>query len=64
MAFWRDGFLGTDDSSLVERIGVDVKPVEGSYTNIKITNRGDLLFAEFLLRNKKIVSSRNWVRRS
>jgi 2-C-methyl-D-erythritol 4-phosphate cytidylyltransferase len=42
----RDGFTGTDDSVLVERLGVDVRIAEGSYTNIKITTPEDLLWAE------------------
>ena len=39
-----DGFLGTDDSTLAERIGVKVKMTEGDYDNIKITTREDLDF--------------------
>ena len=45
-----DGFYGTDDSSLVERIGIKVKIVNGAYENLKITTSEDLLFAEFLMR--------------
>jgi 2-C-methyl-D-erythritol 4-phosphate cytidylyltransferase len=37
-----DGFLGTDDASLVERLGVPVRIVEGDRKNIKITSRHDL----------------------
>lgn len=44
-----DGFSGTDDTVLVERIGSKVKLVEGSYKNIKITTPEDLLIAEALL---------------
>jgi len=39
----------TDDSSLVERMGKIVHVVEGSYTNIKITNPSDIKLAEFYL---------------
>lgn len=39
----------TDDSSLVEKMGVRVKLVKGSYRNIKITTREDLKMAEALL---------------
>ena len=39
-----DGFLGTDDSTLAEKIGVKVKMTEGDYDNIKITTREDLDF--------------------
>ncbi|WP_379163895.1 2-C-methyl-D-erythritol 4-phosphate cytidylyltransferase [Paenibacillus sp. sgz5001063] len=48
----RDGFLGTDDSSLAERSGIPVAVVEGSYANIKITTPEDLDFAEFTQRNR------------
>ncbi|WHY18992.1 2-C-methyl-D-erythritol 4-phosphate cytidylyltransferase [Paenibacillus sp. G2S3] len=48
----RDGFLGTDDSSLAERAGIPVSVVEGSYRNIKITTPEDLDFAEFTERNR------------
>ncbi|AWB46160.1 2-C-methyl-D-erythritol 4-phosphate cytidylyltransferase [Paenibacillus sp. CAA11] len=44
----REGFLGTDDSVLVERIGRRVKVVEGDYSNIKITTPEDLDYAEFV----------------
>ncbi len=36
-------FLGTDDSSLVERVGEKVKVITGDYDNIKITTLEDLL---------------------
>lgn len=45
----RDGFLGTDDAMLLERLGIPVHVVEGSYTNFKITTPEDLQWAEFLL---------------
>ncbi len=32
-----DGFVGTDDSSLIERLGGRVLVVEGSRNNIKLT---------------------------
>lgn len=41
-----DGFIGTDDAMLVERIGQRVVLVEGSYNNIKITTQEDLVNAE------------------
>ena len=44
----QNGFLGTDDASLVERIGVPVKLVTGDYGNIKITTPEDLLIADAL----------------
>jgi len=45
-------FYGTDDAQLVERIGVPVKMVEGSYENIKITTLEDIVFAEDVLRRR------------
>lgn len=47
----KDDFFGTDDASLVERMGVKVKIIEGNYENVKITTPDDVQFAEFLLRN-------------
>ena len=41
-----DGFSGTDDAVLVERLGRRLKLVNGSYFNIKITTREDLALAE------------------
>jgi len=40
----------TDESSLVERLGVNVAIVEGSSRNIKITREADLVIAEAILR--------------
>jgi len=45
-AAFADGFNGTDDASLVERLGIAVTVLMGSYTNIKITTPEDLLIAE------------------
>jgi len=46
-----DGFLGTDEASLVERSGHEVAVVMGSPRNIKITTPGDLELAEFYLKS-------------
>jgi 2-C-methyl-D-erythritol 4-phosphate cytidylyltransferase len=43
-----DGFVGTDTSSVVERIGHPVAVVAGSQENIKITTSDDLLRAELI----------------
>ncbi|MGZ4790127.1 MAG: 2-C-methyl-D-erythritol 4-phosphate cytidylyltransferase [Terriglobales bacterium] len=43
----RDGFRGTDESSVVERMGHPVSVVMGSPRNIKITTPADLELAEF-----------------
>ena len=45
-----DGFLGTDDASLVERYGAKVHVVMDSYQNIKVTTPEDLVVAEAFLR--------------
>ena len=45
----QDGFLGTDDASLVEQIGEAVFVVESDYGNLKITTPEDLWMAEALL---------------
>lgn len=46
-----DGFYGTDDSMLVERLGIKIKMVEGDYNNIKITTPEDLYIGEVILEN-------------
>ncbi|MFA4916198.1 MAG: 2-C-methyl-D-erythritol 4-phosphate cytidylyltransferase [Syntrophales bacterium] len=51
-----DHFYGTDDASLVERIGIKVKMIPGSYDNIKITTRDDLVLGEFLIGRQKEIS--------
>ena len=38
----QDGFLGTDEASMVERLDVEVSVVLGSDRNIKITKPGDM----------------------
>ena len=49
-----ESFLGTDDSMLVERLGVKVDIVEGSYENIKITTPEDLDIAQMILKKSKV----------
>jgi 2-C-methyl-D-erythritol 4-phosphate cytidylyltransferase len=46
-----DGFMGTDEASLVERSGHPVAVVMGSARNIKITTPADLELAEFFLKH-------------
>lgn len=46
----REGFLGTDDASLVERLGIPVKILHGSRFNFKITTPEDMALAEALLK--------------
>jgi 2-C-methyl-D-erythritol 4-phosphate cytidylyltransferase len=49
----KDRFYGTDDASLVERMGRPVKMIPASYENIKITTPEDLLLAEFLFKRSR-----------
>ena len=57
--FWRptteaqaDGFLGTDDASLVERIGHSVHIVKSDYRNIKITTPEDIIVGEAFIKSQ------------
>lgn len=45
----REGYTGTDDALLVERLGKDVKVINGSRCNIKITTQEDLMLARAML---------------
>jgi 2-C-methyl-D-erythritol 4-phosphate cytidylyltransferase len=45
-----DGFMGTDEASLVERSGGAVAVVMGSPRNLKITTPSDMELAEFYLK--------------
>ena len=44
-----ENYHGTDDSSLVERLGIKVKIIPGTPYNIKITTPEDLLLAQTIL---------------
>jgi 2-C-methyl-D-erythritol 4-phosphate cytidylyltransferase len=48
-----DGFTGTDESSLVERLPHQVAIIEGDYDNIKLTTPEDLYFAQAILRKRQ-----------
>lgn len=48
-----EGFLGTDDASLVERLGEVVRLVEGEPTNRKLTTPDDLQWAEWWWRSRR-----------
>jgi 2-C-methyl-D-erythritol 4-phosphate cytidylyltransferase len=45
----QEGFIGTDDASLVERLGQTVKIIPGSRSNLKITSQEDLELARAML---------------
>jgi 2-C-methyl-D-erythritol 4-phosphate cytidylyltransferase/2-C-methyl-D-erythritol 2,4-cyclodiphosphate synthase len=47
-----DGFYGTDDASLVERMGFRLQMIAAFDENIKITTPEDLLMAEFLIKRQ------------
>ena len=44
----------TDDSSLVERLGIKIKIIKGDYTNFKVTTKIDLELAKVLIRKEFI----------
>ena len=48
----RDGVYATDDATLLEHLGVPVVIVQGSYRNIKITTKEDLVIARALLEDR------------
>ena len=48
-----DGFRGTDDSVLVERLGYPVRLIQGTYENLKVTTSADLARAEQVLRDRR-----------
>lgn len=47
-----DKFLGSDDASLVERLGHPVRIAEGSNENIKITHFPDFILAKEILKRR------------
>lgn len=52
---YADCFYGTDDASLVERLGIPVKIVDGAYDNIKITTPNDIAAAESIIRQRECI---------
>ncbi|MFY9706395.1 MAG: 2-C-methyl-D-erythritol 4-phosphate cytidylyltransferase [Desulfobacterales bacterium] len=46
----RDDYVGTDDATLVERLGFPVTIISGSKSNIKVTTAEDLAMAAALLK--------------
>lgn len=46
-----EGIEGTDDSSLVEKYGVKVHVIWGTYDNIKLTTPEDLVLAELFIKS-------------
>ncbi|HZK00008.1 MAG TPA: 2-C-methyl-D-erythritol 4-phosphate cytidylyltransferase [Tissierellaceae bacterium] len=56
-----EGIVGTDDSSLVEKMGYDIKMIMGSYDNIKITTPEDLVIAESLSKDMGNILSKRGI---
>ncbi|KGP72515.1 2-C-methyl-D-erythritol 4-phosphate cytidylyltransferase [Pontibacillus yanchengensis] len=50
----KTGYLGTDDASLVERLGLPVEIVQGSYDNIKLTTPEDVEKAQAILKKRSM----------
>ncbi len=50
---YQEGYYGTDDASLVERMGGPVRTIQGIPYNIKITTQEDLVFAEWFLKKRE-----------
>ncbi len=50
----KDEYYGTDESSLVERLGYPIAIVRGSERNIKITRPNDLTLARVFLEEEKV----------
>ncbi len=59
---YADGWFGTDDASMVERLGISVRLVWGSYENIKVTTPTDLVFAEAILLKSEIRNPKSEMR--
>ncbi len=49
-----EGFAGTDDASLVERLGLPVAMLRGDYRNIKLTTPEDLVLARAFLSSAEV----------
>ncbi|NCC16122.1 MAG: 2-C-methyl-D-erythritol 4-phosphate cytidylyltransferase [Clostridia bacterium] len=49
----QEGFLGTDDASVAEFAGAKIMVIQGSYQNIKITTKEDILVGTCFLEGEK-----------
>ncbi|MFZ3590879.1 2-C-methyl-D-erythritol 4-phosphate cytidylyltransferase [Bacillus sp. DJP31] len=49
----RAGFIGTDEASLVEYLGMPITIVMGDYENIKLTTPEDLTYGESILQKRQ-----------
>ncbi len=50
---YQSNFCGTDEASLLERMGHKIKIIKGSNYNIKVTTPDDLVLVEAMLKNMK-----------
>ena len=50
----KEGYIGTDEASLVERIGKDVAIVEGHSSNIKVTVTPDIGVVQSLIKGEEL----------
>jgi 2-C-methyl-D-erythritol 4-phosphate cytidylyltransferase len=50
----RENVIATDDTTLTEMMGVKTRIVNGSYDNIKITTREDLVFAKAIIEKNNL----------
>lgn len=48
----KEGFLGTDEAMLIERIGYPVHIVESTYENVKMTTPEDLIYGKAILESR------------
>jgi 2-C-methyl-D-erythritol 4-phosphate cytidylyltransferase len=46
----KENYIGTDDATLVRRMGGKVKLVRGTPWNLKVTTPADLRLAEYMVR--------------
>jgi 2-C-methyl-D-erythritol 4-phosphate cytidylyltransferase/2-C-methyl-D-erythritol 2,4-cyclodiphosphate synthase len=51
---YEDGFYGTDDAMLVERMGIEPRFVESSPGNVKLTNLNDLEYGRFIFSKRQV----------
>lgn len=56
-----DGFVATDDASLIERIGGNIRVVEGKRNNIKLTVPEDYLILASVLQSLKIEHGSDYI---
>lgn len=52
---YAEGFIGTDDASLVERTRIAVTMIYGAYDNIKITTPDDIAIGEVILKKRESI---------